>query len=201
MRMFALIWLLGFSNPAGADGLAVANAFAADFPDMPVLEVLADISTKCGANGVANGDVIYCTSDNTVYLRQGAEHSAYLVAHVMGHAVQVRHGVADVALREIRARRQEETKLRGWVTRQVECITGFMLARTEMPLPDLNVAFKHEPFIGSHWGRNPIRIGPKVSIGAEERIKWLEKGHTASGLEDCAVGEFGADLLIVAYRG
>ena len=201
MRIACLLGFLMFSTTAAADGVTVAKAYGAAFSDMPSLIVQPGIKDECGGNGAANSDVIYCTSNNTVFLRDGAANGAYLIAHVMGHAVQVRHGVADIALREIRARRDEEAKLRGWVTRQVECIAGFMLARAGMPLPDLDQAFDQEPFTGSHWGRNPIRIGPKVSIGTSERAKWLAKGHGAKSLEACAVGEFGAELLIAAYRG
>jgi len=125
--------------------------------------------------------------------------TAYEVAHLYGHAAQVRHGVADFALGQIRQRRSEENMLRGLVTRQVECIAGFLMARAGMGTFDLNGAFTEEPFTHSHWGRDPLRIGPTVSIGLDARAEWFAIGRTGD-LAACAPGEFTSDLLVDALN-
>ena len=91
---------------------------------MPSVRVVDQITGMCGADEGVSSRAAYCTSANEILLidRPGA---AYALAHVLGHAVQVRHGVADVALRTIRACRSEEVTLRGYVERQVDCIAGF----------------------------------------------------------------------------
>jgi len=110
------------------------------------------------------------------------------MAHVLGHAIQVRHGVADVALRAIRSRRSEEQALRGMVTRQVECVAGVLMA-TAGEQPAMLRGFGQEPFTGSHWGRDPLNQGPRVSIGLEARAEWYEIGYAARDFAACTVGE------------
>ncbi|PTX55794.1 putative metalloprotease [Litoreibacter ponti] len=172
------------------------------FPDMPKVAPVARITEVCGADDSVNPRVAYCTSDNSLYVRAGSAlepREAYEMAHVLGHAVQVRHGVADVALREITQRRDEEDKLRGWVTRQVECIAGFLFHESGLPETDLRALYDEEPMTDGHWGRNPLSIGPKVSIGLEARAEWFLVGQKGD-LSACAVGEFGSELLIEALR-
>ena len=92
---------------------------------MPSVRVVDQITGMCGADEGVSSRAAFCTSANEILLidRPGA---ADALAHVLGHAVQVRHGVADVALRTICARRSEEVTLRGYVERQVDCIAGFL---------------------------------------------------------------------------
>lgn len=172
------------------------------FRDMPTLEPVMRIAGNCGADETVNGQMAYCTSRNVILYRQDSFYEpgeAYELAHLYGHAVQVRHGVADVALREIRARPDEEAKLRGWVTRQVECIAGFIYGQSGLPAFSLLDNYDAEPLTGSHWGRDPLSKGPKVSIGLAARQEWFAKGN-AEGLAACTVGEFGAELLLKALR-
>jgi len=122
-----------------------------------------------------------------------------LVAHAYGHAVQVQHGVADFALAQIRARRSEEAMLRGLVARQVDCIAGFLVARAGLAPADLTDWMAQEPFAGTHWGRDPLRIGPQVSVGLQARADWFAAGQ-GGDLAVCAPGEFTADLLLEALR-
>ncbi|MDE0852185.1 neutral zinc metallopeptidase [Yoonia sp.] len=204
--MWKWVFVLACFGTAGtADSVdKVMAAAQASFERMPRLARVATIAGECGADGSVNQDVAYCTSLNTIFLTTSAAvrpDAAYLVAHVLGHAVQVQHGVADVALREITQRRSEEQVLRGYVASQVDCLAGFLLARAGLPPTSLAAYFVSEPFTGTHWGREPLRIGPQVAIGLTNRDAWFQRGHAAATLQDCAAGEFGADLLLRAYKG
>ena len=172
------------------------------FPNLPSVRLTSQIGAICRGDGDSSTLTRYCTSDNAIYVaadlaqRVEADMAAYLVAHQFGHAVQVRHGIADVALARITRDRAREAEYRGWVTRQVECIAGVLLKRAGARVPALDA----EPFTGSHWGRSPMAGGPRVSIGAGERRSWLQTGHRAGDFKVCAVGEFGAELILRAER-
>ncbi|EPX79113.1 hypothetical protein thalar_01932 [Litoreibacter arenae DSM 19593] len=188
--------------PIPPDAVAVMNAAHRLFADLPSPQVVARMTDVCGADRGVNDQVAFCASNNVIYYRADSfyqDHEAYELAHVLGHAIQVRHGVADVALREIRRRRDEEDKLRGWVTRQVECIAGYLFLQANLPKTDLHHLYDAEPMTGSHWGRDPLSVGPKVSIGLDARAEWFAIGQEGD-LNACAVGEFGADLLLKALR-
>ena len=181
---------------------AVEQAAFAAFPGMPRVQTVPEIVGRCGADVRVNVAVAYCTSRNVIFVSSQTRtrpEAAYLVAHVYGHAVQVRHGVADFALAQIRSRRGEEVMLRGLVTRQVECIAGFLMSRGGLETLALSQMFAEEPFTGAHWGRDPLRIGPKVSIGLAERDAWFQIG-LGGDIAACAPGEFSADLLLEALR-
>lgn len=194
MRILILLILTG---PAFANDVLIEAAAHKHFDKMPEVVRSDDISSVCGAARSANQDAVYCTSENRIYLRRDAQDLSYKLAHLFGHAVQVNHGVADIALREVRARRDEEASLRAMVTRQVECIAGFLHKKASVP-PRFTEGV--EPFTGSHWGRNPLRIGPQVSIGAQTRMEWLSRGYGTGDLAACASGEIGAELLLKAFR-
>ena len=196
------VFVLAAGTATHADQLAVAVAADAAFPQMPVVQRVASINGNCGADRTVHPVVAYCTSSNTILLADTAgEEPArdYLLAHAFGHAVQVRHGVADVALREIRNRPDDEMILRGYVERQVDCIAGFILAQAGLQQPDLAALFQTDPLDRPHWGRSPLRLGPHLDVPVAERAEWLLTGHT-QGLAGCAVGEFSADLLLEALR-
>lgn len=184
-------------------GTLAATAKAA-FAQMPQVRVVDQIAGECGADAAVNQQVAYCTTQNTIFINRDAAarpEAAYLVAHSYGHAVQVQHGVADVALREIRSRRDEEPKLRSYVASQVDCIAGFLLGRAGLPDPRLDDWFAAEPFTGTHWGRKPLSVGPQVAIGLDQRQAWVQRGYKSQDLNACAAGEFGAELLLRAFRG
>lgn len=205
----AMRYLLGvlgvLASTAAADPVEdVMAAARASFDRMPSLQIVAQIAGACGADLRVNQSVAYCTSENKVFLSEAAAatpQAPYLVAHVLGHAVQVQHGIADIALREITKRRNEEAKLRGFVAAQVDCIAGFLFAKADLPAASLTDWFPNEPFTGTHWGRNPLRIGPQVSTGLRARDTWFQRGQTAADLGSCAAGEFEAALLLEAYNG
>ena len=200
-----LIWMLMlWALPVAADPVDnVAAAAQAAFDQMPDLRRVDRIAGLCGADGTVNDQVAYCTSRNVIYVTDAAARlpeSAYLVAHVFGHAVQVRHGVADVALGQIRARRDEEQMLRGQVERQVDCIAGFLVARAGLGPARLADWMTDDPLAGPHWGRDPLRVGPAVGVDLDARDTWFQRGQ-GGDLGACATAEFGADLLIAALRG
>lgn len=196
------------SSPAGAEivlerlSKQVESQAHALFRDMPKVVVVKDTREHCGADRSVSAIGAYCTTENLIYLTDTfpePDFWAHHLAHLYGHAVQVRHGVADVALRQIRSRPQDEELLRGWVTRQVECIAGVILAQTDLGSDSLTNLYTDEPLTDSHWGRDPLAIGPKVSIGLDARAEWFEIGRT-EGLSSCAPGEVSSELLLKAQR-
>lgn len=203
MRRGLIVGLMLWALPVWAapiDDVAIAAGMA--FDQMPGLQRVPRIAGHCGSDDSVNGHVAYCTSDNVIYVTDTAAdlpQGAYLVAHAYGHAVQVRHGVADVALAQIRARRAEEPVLRNAVERQVDCIAGFLVARAGLAPARLSDWMTDDPFAGAHWGRNPLRIGPAVSVDLDARDDWFGRGQ-GGDLTACATAEFGADLLIAALR-
>jgi len=187
---------------APAQAFAISDAAQKIFPEMPALKLVPDVYAHCGAAAGVNPQMAYCTSDNTIYYRvdtDHAAHEAYALAHLYGHAVQVRHGVADVALRQITRRRDEEGQLRAWVEQQVDCIAGVLFRIARLPRTDLRALYAEEPMTDRHWGRNPLSQGPVASAGFAARAAWFDVGQRGN-LSACAVGEFGSDLLLRAMR-
>ncbi len=199
-------WILAillWSGSLQADPVADVQAAARGaFGGMPPVVTVGQISGQCGADASVNDQVAYCTTGNEILMARAAydlPQAAYLVAHAYGHAVQVRHGVADFALGQIRARPAEEAMLRGLVERQVDCIAGFLVAQAGLPAAALTDWFDADPFADIHWGRDPLRVGPEISIGLEARAQWFAQGQ-AGDLAACAPGEFTADLLLDALQ-
>lgn len=199
MRMvLALTVLAGAAQADPVD--AVMAAATESFDRIPVVQRVDQIAGRCGADHSVNRQAAYCTTTNRIYLADpDAAEAPYLVAHLLGHAVQVQHGVADVALRTIRSRPADEAVLRSYVESQVDCIAGFLFHRAGLPLADLTDWFTEDPFDGSHWGRDPLRIGPVASIGLAARNEWFQRGQ-AGDIARCAAGEFGAELLVEALN-
>jgi hypothetical protein len=200
--VFALV-LSGLPRAGLADVAVISAAAERHFARMPQVEIVSKIAGTCGADRLVNPDIAYCTSENRIILARAAAGSptiGYKLAHLYGHAVQVRHGVATVALATIRARPKEEAALRADVTRQVECIAGVIHARSGLPPLSLMVLFREEPMTGSHWGRAPLRRGPRVSIGLSERDAWFQKGQEAGHPRVCSTVSFPADLVVRAFR-
>lgn len=207
--MRVLLWIAicfgltgGLAGPAAADPFAVHDAATGTFDSLPAVEIATDMGRVCGAGAVTNAHIGYCTTENIIYVSQifaARPFAAYEMGHVLGHAIQVRHGVADVALREITRRRDEEAALRGMVTRQVECIAGVLSARAGLPRADLR-AMTAEPFTEAHWGRRPLNMGPRVSIGLDARATWYDLGYAANDFSACTVGEMSAELIVAAER-
>ncbi len=173
---------------------------------MPGVSLTSALRDVCGGDEGSDPYVIYCTSLNKIYVdaklsekKMSDAEMGYRLAHAYGHAVQVRHGIADIALATIRANRAEETALRGMVTRQVECIAGVLMRRAYGKGVAGPAAWAGaEPFTGSHWGASPVARGPKVAIGLAERNAWFEKGRDSDDFASCAVGVFSADLILRA---
>ncbi len=204
MRLsFAFLISTFFPTCAAADYKSVESAATSAFDRMPPVVVVEVIAGNCGANAGVNPKTAYCTSQNTIFVSEQATNlpeTPYLIAHLYGHAAQVRHGVADVAFAVIRSRPNEEAALRGMVTRQVECLAGMYMALAGLKELSLTDWFNEEPFIGSHWGRNPLSRGPGVSIGLAARDEWFQIGQKAVHPSACSVGEMNAELLVRAYN-
>ncbi len=190
-------------HAAAADPMAVHDTATALFAQLPRVEVRADLDAACGAGRDSNPNIGYCASKNMIFVSEefGLRPQApYEMAHVLGHAIQVRHGVADVALRAIRSRRREEDALRGMVTRQVDCVAGVLMVSAGLTRADLAQLFAAEPFTDAHWGRQPINSGPRVTIGLAARAQWYDIGYTARNFAACSVGEMSSGLIVAALR-
>lgn len=206
MRLVSIVLAVLSAGSVAADirpplHKSIEQAAHALFPDMPSIRPVDQIAGLCGADHGVNPIAAYCTSENVILMTQeGTDRAplAHHLAHMYGHAVQVRHGIADIALREIRRRPDEEAMLRGWVSRQVECIAGAILREADIFL-DISTIYAREPLTGSHWGRNPLAKGPQVAVGLKARAQWLATGYQ-HGVSACAPGEFGSELLVEALR-
>jgi predicted metalloprotease len=199
---------MGQLSPATAKLIApVVDAAYRMFPRLPSVRLTSSIAATCGGNADTNRQVRYCTTDNAIYVDwelaqdlPGDGRVAYLVAHALGHAIQVRHGVATDALNAIRAEPARETELRGMVTRQVECLAGVLFAGAGIKNGSPGQWFTTEPFTDAHWGRAPMSNGPRVSIGLGVRDDWFRTGQRTGDVAACAVEEMGADKLVRALR-
>ena len=200
MRLIAA--LLVFAG--GAQAQDIVGTAQTLYPQMPEVAVVERIAGNCGADAAVNPRVAYCTSENRIYVAEGilADRSApYEIAHQFGHAIFVQHGLADVALAAIRANRGQEAFLRGQVSRQIDCLAGVLYARAGYPTGQLTDWFDAEPFTGAHWGRDPLRVGPKASISLAARDEWFQKGQMAGEPTACEVPELPVELLITPFRG
>lgn len=207
LGVISLIFATGASASAQdwRDVERMAHRTFDNLPDVELVDVMPD---TCGADPDTNPDMRYCTSENRITLRdqsenpEGTRRMAHALAHGFGHAIQVRHGIADIALREVRSRPSEEAELRRMVTGQVECLAGFLIARSGFAPVDLREIYDVEPFQDSHWGSNPLRVGPKVSAGLEFRADWIRTGFE-QGISACTVGEIDVGVLLASdgYRG
>lgn len=205
MRIFVIAVVVLIGTQAGAQDVVsrLETAARAAFTAMPDVRVVSQVAGVCGADNTVTSRVAYCTTSNTILIaadQVALPQLPYLLGHAFGHAVQVRHGVADVALRTIRARPQDEVVLRGYVDRQVDCISGFLFAKAGFASASLTNWMTDDPFDDIHWGRQPLRVGPVMPVALAERDIWFKRGQSGD-LASCAVGEFGADLLIDAYQG
>ena len=197
--LFAFALMTGPALAAPIDVIDTTNAL---FDDLPSVVEHADFDEECGRGEHSHPAIGFCTSDNTIYVIEGffeRDFASYELAHVYGHAIQVRHGVADVALRAISSRRDEEEALRGMVTRQVECVAGVLMVRAGEPAARLR-DLTEEPFDDAHWGRRPLNSGPQVSIGLEARAEWYDIGYAAQDFSACTVGEMSSNLIVEAER-
>ena len=207
-----LVFLFLLAAPANADVVRdlhpLIEEAEATFARMPEIVPTDNLATACGGGPASNAHLQYCATDNRIYLRPdllselgGRDPAAYMLAHLYGHAVQVQHGIADIALARIVAERAREAEFRGWVTRQVECIAGVLHVRS---FGNVGAGpeqwFAAEPFTGSHWGANPVGARAKVSIGLDVRDAWFRVGQRSGDFTACTVGEFPADLIVEAER-
>jgi len=187
----------------------VVAAAGRSFDRLPQVRLTSAIAQVCGGDARTDMLMRYCTSQNLIFVSDelaarvsGPGEAAYRIGHLLGHGVQVRHGIADIALARIRAEPGREPELRGMVERQNDCLAGVFAHRAGLRgggrLADWVGA---EPYAGAHWGRAPLSRGPVLAIGLAARSDWFERGRARGALEDCAVGEFGAELLLRARRG
>lgn len=201
MRWTAIFVFSAASASASPPIEALQQVIAGSFPQAPPLVISGDVAAECGGGATAMG--VYCPSEGVVYLdARFVENTAspYVVAHLYGHALQVTYGVADIALAAIRADRSREAELRSMVTQQVECLAGVLIARSDIGLPPLDALYQSEPMTDAHWGANPVRNGPRVSIGLAARAAAFAEGRRHADPARCTVGEMSAALIDQADR-
>ena len=195
--------ILVWAGAAEADVIAVMSGAASrSFARMPQGVIVDQIAGQCGAGAAVDPRVAYCTTGNQILVAKAAydlPQTAFLLGHAYGHAVQVQHGVADFALREIRRRPDEEVMLRGLVERQVDCIAGFLINRAGLPAMDLAALFRNEPLGSPHWVRDPFRVGPVVDVPVDARAEWFARGQDGY-IAVCAPGEFTGLGLVRALK-
>jgi predicted metalloprotease len=178
------------------------DAASQAFARMPQVVIVDQIAGNCGADQAVDDHVAYCTTSNQILVAKDTSdmpHTPYLLAHAFGHAVQVQHGVADFALREIRKRPAEEIALRGLVERQVDCIAGFLFQRAGLSRIELSGPSGEDPLNAPHWGRDPLRIGPIVTVALPARLQWFGIG-LGGDIAACAPGEFTGLGLVRALQ-
>ena len=198
-----LMALLVWPCVAQADAITdMTSAATQAFARMPDVVIVDQIAGQCGADVAVDGRVAYCTTDNQILVAEAARdlpQTPYLLGHAFGHAVQVQHGIADIALREIRNRPTDEVMLRGLVERQVDCIAGFLVQRAGLSALDILTLFQNDPLSSPHWGRDPLRIGPVVAVPLDARAQWFARGQKGD-IAACAPGEFTGRGLVRALQ-
>ncbi|MCY4180168.1 MAG: hypothetical protein OXD48_07830, partial [Litoreibacter sp.] len=73
----------------------------------------------------------------------------------------------------------------------------FLYAQAGGSAFEIKAHYREEPLTRSYWGRNPLSLGPRVSIGISARQEWFDIGLKGD-LAACAPGEFGSELLLEA---
>ena len=201
MRLAAILSLLAL--PAAADPAAdVAAAARAAWPGMPALREVDRIAGTCGADASVSPAAAYCTTTNEVLIAsraRAAPGAAYLVAHLMGHGAHVTQGVADRALGAIRRSPADEAALRARVERQVDCLAGVLAARAGNAARP-GAAFGADPFRGPHWGRDPLRAGPRMGLPLAERGAAFARGAAGAHPRACADPALDGGLLARGWR-
>ena len=199
--------LLAAATAAAASAMAdpaedVAAAALAAWPGMPGIREVSRIAGTCGADARVSPSAAYCTTTGEVLITpaaRAAPDAAYRTAHQMGHAAQVTQGVADRALAAIRRTPQDEPALRARVERQVDCLAGVIAARAGHPERP-GALFDAEPFVGPHWGRDPLRLGPAVAIGLAARDEAFARGAAEGHPRACSDPELDGGLLEAGWR-
>ena len=183
------------TNRAVAPVIRAANAL---FPRLPGVTLTTRIDALCGGDDETSEHVRYCTDQNLIFLTRGlvaevgSKDAAFILAHAYGHAVQVRHGVADIALRAITTQRLREVELRRMVESQVACIAGVILDRAfGDDAPD---GPGSQYFANAHWGRAPLASRAKIALDLEEQRRWYQIGRR-QGLSACEVGDIPIEPL------
>jgi len=203
LQMRWLMALLMWPCVVQADVITdISTAATQAFARMPEVKIVDQIAGECGADDAVDPRVAYCTTGNIILVATTARdlpQTAYLLGHAFGHAVQVQHGIADLALREIRNRPADEVMLRGLVERQVDCIAGFLVHRAGLPELDLTDLFDDDPLTNPHWGRDPLRIGPVAVVALDARAQWFARGQQGD-IAACAPGEFTGLGLVRALQ-
>ena len=181
--------------PCAADPATDIEAAAlALLPDLPPIKTVEAIAGACGATHEPDEGTVACFGPARIMMTEAARSApdaAYRAAHAYAHAIKVETGLADLALRTIRARPDDEEALRAEVTEVVECVAGRLAASAGHP-----GAFPAdgEPFTDAHWGADLGR-GPEVSIGREARLEAFRRGAEGADYAICATDLFGPDLL------
>ncbi|WP_233417080.1 neutral zinc metallopeptidase [Halovulum marinum] len=176
-------------NPKSARMVeATVRAAGRLFPNLPAVRLTSAIGRVCGGPP-ASELVRYCTSANLVYLaadidqRLSEPAAAYLVAHQLGHAAQLRAGIAA---------RADTPELRAALELQADCLAGVILSSTETTASDPAVRAATDHLTAPHWGAEPIENGRPEPLPPTIRGEWLQWGYREADAGRCEVGDLPA---------
>lgn len=175
------------------------------FTRMPQVQLTSRLVDLCGGGPEASLYTRYCTDLNTIYFsadlseKLSGQAISYLIAHQYARAVQVRHGIADIALSRIKAEPANEAALRVQVSAQAACVAGVLLGRAKIEGISASV-LADDPFGKPHWGHSPISNTALSPITTAERDRWFATGHRAKDFAVCATKDFDARLILRAEQ-
>ena len=207
-----LVLLFALSLPAAAQTVrmadldrdaarAIAPVIAAAetaFARLPLVALTSNIRGICGGDAAASDLMRYCTGRNTIYVswdvddRLAGAPLAYLMAHMLSHGVQVRHGLAAATAEGAKAAQLEM---------QADCLAGVIMARADLA-PGEGPAdwFAAHPLTRAHWGAAPLAAMPAAQVAVSLRDQWYRRGRAGGDVAACATEDWPAPPLLDAVR-
>jgi predicted metalloprotease len=183
---------------------AIFAKLGSDYPE-PTLVFYSGLGQSgCGVAQTATGP-FYCPSDNKIYLdtsffddldrklgASGDFADAYVIAHEVGHHVQMLTGVAeDVRRAQARASPDEANALQVRMELQADCYAGVWARSVQRQLEpgDMEEALTAAEAIGDDrlQRRSQGYVGPdSFTHGTSaERMFWLQRGYGTGDPADC----------------
>lgn len=173
--------------PLGPDTAAaiapVVERAQQGFRRMPQVRLTSALADICGADADTQTGAIFCTSLNAIYVDAdlardlGPGAAAYFVAHLFGHALQLRHGTPPKAGDDEALARAEA---------QADCIAGHLLAASGAARVRLADWFDDDPLEDVHWGADPLAGAMSVSLTLAARDAAFRAGEDAEGIAACS---------------
>jgi uncharacterized protein len=181
--------------------------------EQPTLVLFSEaVQTECGVGQTASGP-FYCPADRNVYIdltfyqelqqRFGAPGDfaqAYVIAHEVGHHVQMLLGISEkTRAARSRASEAESNALSVRQELQADCFAGLWAHNAEASRPFLDAGDVEEGLnAASAIGDDRLTKGraPPESFThgtSEQRVRWFKRGLDSGSINDC--DSFGARSL------